>query len=410
MDISNHRLVESDLPPFNVPQDHHLFTYDLDQDGTSEYVKYKLNVVGEPSIVAYWLNQEDIDQWDFFGNFRSDWGFYGSDDYDNNGFSEIYLMTVWQDSVYLNYVEPFNPQGEIQKSIGIAALKSGTSYNDIKISLRMIVDMNNDGNKEIFVKVEAGFSVEPREIIIVDLKNSKFASYSTGFNPLNITTAYDIDNDKKKETFLVCRYPENIDSISSATQEDKIIKFMVINGKSKGELTELYSEIIDNNSGAFCTLPIINERDTFIAGIGNSPARTLPFMMLWDNKGNFLDSADLVVPEYKEGWSFAILNSPGAFDPVLTNNKGYVYKITDKLTARKIGRYEPGWFIKGIFDIDLDGKPEYLGLLGGSEFIIYDSKFQNGTSKIIQYNFNPYNRFHVSILKDKGKPHWNINF
>ena len=81
-----------------------IWFHDLDNDGYSEKITYSTHHI-KGTIVAVHKNGKFIDQWNFNETMVGFFPAFG--DFDNNGYSEIFLLTRKKDSIFINWFEIF---------------------------------------------------------------------------------------------------------------------------------------------------------------------------------------------------------------------------------------------------------------------------------------------------------------
>ena len=185
---------------------------DLNNDGFSEKIYRGLNGGSQTPYLK-------ID--DKGGLFLTQWNITGEwliisplmiGDYDNNGFSEIFALSFKNDSVFINGYEPYKKNGcEIKSRFVFKAAKSNGNQ-DWYIKSNNFIDLNNDGYKEVVFTFCAGFTKQPRRVVVYDIRNDSFLVTPFAGSTLNNISYSDIDSDGKPEicgkTFASDNYNE----------------------------------------------------------------------------------------------------------------------------------------------------------------------------------------------------------
>lgn len=136
--IDKYHFNNSDWTYEKLSSDEHLVAYDLDYDGTSELIKFKINNQLQPAFAICNTHGEAIDQWNFVGEFHPSWNWFGFGDCNNNGFTN--------DSIFLNITEPLDSASDLNQRIHLVNLRKGMLLSDLTIRFHGVRDMNQDGD------------------------------------------------------------------------------------------------------------------------------------------------------------------------------------------------------------------------------------------------------------------------
>ena len=98
------------------------------------------------------------------------------EDFDDNGFSEHYFLTMSKDSIFLNAVEYPNLSTPFIKDRFITTIEKNIhgSYDFSAETKNISRDINQDGYKEILFNITAGFSYRPRAMYAYDVKTTVY--------------------------------------------------------------------------------------------------------------------------------------------------------------------------------------------------------------------------------------------
>ncbi len=173
---------------------------DLDSDLVSEVITsvkgasyYFLTVkTNELRIYDQWNLEDSLDpaiSGIFTGN------------YDEDSFSEIYVFSHKNDSLFLNINEILDKDGV--KSGHIYITKIGTFRGKVESFLfpAGFFDKNGDGLKELFFSISSGFNLGPRKMYSYDIQNDSI-DFSTETSVITLYPGMaDADNDSRPEIF-----------------------------------------------------------------------------------------------------------------------------------------------------------------------------------------------------------------
>lgn len=193
---------------------------DLDGDGYSEQIVAFSNISHKAAIKVSSNSGNVITQWNINGVRPSYIYCFDVYDIDQNGFKEIYIATVRNDSVFLNYLEPLKENGIEVKDFFIDELKPNQTLSDCNFSFYFSPDFTGDNISEIFLNIYVGFGLQPRALYHIDhttKKNTRtpYSGFIQGINQI-----IELDNGK----VIVCistGAPENYPEKDTITYHDR---------------------------------------------------------------------------------------------------------------------------------------------------------------------------------------------
>lgn len=172
---------------------------DLDSDGKSERILLANSINGQVGIIIYDSEDQLIDQFNFSGKFVRKSNIYHGD-YNNDGLSEIYTFTYIGDSVFLNILEGYNMPGPVTHRRYIEGCRSLHGEVQHLITAPVFEDANDDGFKEFYFTIAAGFTLQPRALYYYDIINDNLEKTDpAGVVPKYFLSSYDINGDGKLE-------------------------------------------------------------------------------------------------------------------------------------------------------------------------------------------------------------------
>ena len=149
----------------------HYLCYDLNNDGATEVIQTGTNSRGDHAVTVRFMDGKYLNQWNFKGRtFESEQRVFVGDA-DGNGYKEIYTFSQVEDSVFLHFFEPFNPNGISAENVFIDRIEKRDGKVDFFIRSIQLCDLENNGTKSLIFSINAGFSLQPRKVYV--------------FNPLN---------------------------------------------------------------------------------------------------------------------------------------------------------------------------------------------------------------------------------
>lgn len=174
---------------------------DLDHDGNSEKIKtaYYFDV-NFPGITVFSNSEKIFEQWNLTGEFLDeDCSIIG--DYNHNNSEEIYVFTRETDSIFLNSLELFTPNGlELKRRFITKTKPYNENQYDVKLAGSFFWDVDKDGQDELIFNLYAGYSLQPRKLFVYDIKKDSIISSPKSASGIKANFEFmDIDNDSNPE-------------------------------------------------------------------------------------------------------------------------------------------------------------------------------------------------------------------
>ena len=345
------------------------FYYDLNGDGISERIATGYNYPEEKKEIRvqhFNLENKIYDQWMPRGKWlRLFKPYFG--DYNNNGFAEIYCLTIDNDSLFLSIKELMLDNGK--EVNGRFICKAGTfknGKNDIVDWGGRLIDINKDGFFEYIFFIYGGFSKFPRNTFSYNIVNDSLrispksaSGFKSGFYYM------DINGDDIDEITGSVGSPENINYEMPYT--DSATWLMVIDPVA---MDFCFPPIKFDMGIASSIRPVFyKEKDNKYIAVSlysNSAKTNINeiHLILFDKNGKLLNKKSI---ERKKFRNIEFINPQiSRTDKLyLIDNSGNIYQTDTSLNITLF--YSPDLDINGLvsnnirlMDIDNDGQNEML--------------------------------------------------
>jgi hypothetical protein len=173
---------------------------DLNNDSVSEFIMegkgipyFHLLVMGSDSLI--------YDQWNLQDQIDLNMSHFFIGNYDHDRFSEIYVFTHKDDSLFLNINEFFESGGMKKERIFITKIGYLKGEVTSTINPAGFYDENQDGRDELYFSINTGFGLKPRSLYFYDIVNNVLKCSSFTGSICNSPAMVDVDGDNKPEIF-----------------------------------------------------------------------------------------------------------------------------------------------------------------------------------------------------------------
>jgi len=347
---------------------------DLDNDRSSEeIIAFSLD---NTTAITISKNDAIIDQWNFKGSF--DFWFkkclFITGDYDNDGKKELYVFTLYRDTILLHCISDFRNPGLSIKNRVIAVVGKGNKAADPFIIPAEMEDLDGDGVKELIFGIGTGFSKYPRNVYAYFIsKDSLIVSPESSYFISAILQA-DINNDGKREIIPYGYATSNVSPDKTKYHDfssflmilDQNLRFIFNPIEFKGKFSNLTPCLYKKNKNP----PLIWLHDV----ITEKSKSTFYYV---NNSGLITDSVPLNFYVFDPKSTSDGVSGNGLIQVFLKNGIGLINN--DFKIIKTIPEVKPRYLIQQ--DLDLDGKQETLFLDDDKgKIFIYREGFRQGVS------------------------------
>lgn len=250
-------------------------------------------------------------------------------DYDNNGYKEIYFFTIKKDSLFLNIFNAKDMQF-LKKDVFITNVyKNRTGVYDVySINVLPFHDRNKDGFLEFYFFISANFSYYPRGVFAYDIKNNTLHKSEYVGAHLHAKTIIDTKSQEfiPLSTFATSNFRSEFSHIP---YPDTTGWLMVLNT----DLDFIFHPIEFEGNGNNVSPYIFQTKDdVFIIALNTNNQKECFKLVKYDLDGNLIEERLLA---FKRKHNKVILmdlyhnNEPGVIK--LLSNDGYVYVYNENL-------------------------------------------------------------------------------
>ncbi len=385
---------------------------DMDNDGFSEWITTGKADSTVSHLLVYNKNGI-VDQWNIPG-FQSDLKEHIiSGDADGDGHLEIYPLSVKNDSLFLNAID-IRKKGQFLFYERYITIVKDLKKQSFTVHSGHLTDLNSDGIKEVLLTISVGFTLIPRRIFAIDLKNDTvYQSPELGVS-LNKTFYHDLDHDGTDEVLISTVASANTRG-SINRMHDHSTYILALNHS----LDFYFKPVEFPGDFTFClNFPYVSEGKSYIGSFiqpFGADNQIIPQVQLRDIKGNLLHKR-LIGAQYV-GLDCSILplrqKSGNTRLALIIPEKG-ISILGDKLEDVNTIKLRTGASrLPYAFDADNDGNDEIItyGKKQGEFYIIRhdlsDKTVFNVDTEIGEVSFQQVlkGEENASFLMQKGN-HW----
>jgi hypothetical protein len=379
------------------------FTWcDLDLDGQSEELEIFINTEGKTTVKI--LNYKGLitGQWFFDGQMvpRDNRLFCG----DPEGFGKIkvFVPILRNDSLFLNCFLPEAAGELLFKDQFITRVTGNKQKYDYGVNSFFLADLDHNGTKELLFVVSAGFSLQPRAIFALDLKNKTLIRSPLCGALIGISDLFDINHDGFPEIFCNCSAPANYPDTTTIPFIDKSAWLMVFDHT----LHFLFQPVeFKSFTSIVNALPFMTKKSAFIIvhnHYRNHPAKRSS-LLLYDLNGNTIRTLSDDDTTSKISFDIKTLGK-GRDRACMLSTDGKIHWIGKDLKILKRSNIRNLHSTSPIFiDFDGDGEEELVFLNPGkNQLIITRNDFSCPVELFVPINENSYDE---ACLKLNGRNH-----
>jgi len=365
-----------------------LYFYDFDRDGTSERCYVFTNILETVAIKITRNDHSLIEQWNFDGKLINESSRVSFGDYDDNGKDEVYLFSLKDDSLFLNAIEPFGC-GFLLKNNLITTINKVGGKLDFSIGNAKLIDLDNNGYKEVVFNINAHFSLQPRAIYKLDIITKRVERTPDAGTMIGIYRAEDINDDGYYELFGKTQTTGNLPT--TYPYHDSSVWSMVVDHN----LDFFFEPVELPGYGASLTLePVKSNKGNGIIGLYDyyGAENIDPQLLLYNEKGELIKKKPLLKPSKKRYFSLRAITWDEDLYVYLFTRDGTIYHVSPELDYNIV--YQGEYISNYIYlkeDFDNDGEDE-----------VHFISRKNSQIQIARTAFNRVDHFNFQLKSDNS--------
>lgn len=191
---------------------------DLDSDNSTEYIRFKINN-GIAAISLENSNKKIIEQI----NLKGKWVEHSvpsTADLDKDGYLEIVCFTYFNDSVWINILEPLQKTDPLILHMPIDRVSLIENNQDWQVNISEPANLTGNYYDDLVISIYSGFTLEPRKLYILDVNTNILATQPVSLgNNIIYPVTVDIDLDGVPEISGSTFSPDNLGDKSAVLSD-----------------------------------------------------------------------------------------------------------------------------------------------------------------------------------------------
>jgi len=216
-----------------------VYFIDLQNDGKQERIESFQTEQNMLSFQCFDSEDKLYNQFNFPFNFNVRTAKLFFFDFDEDDLTEVFGFTVKEDSLFLSYVEPYDPLPKFQTYFVAKIDTRRRSDLDVSVTEMVFFDFNGDGNKELVFSPQIGYNWFPRKLYVFHPESGKMESSEEFGVHFSALTPFDFKADGKIELVCTGSSADNIPVDVEAKYHDDRPRLFVFNSELKEEFESI---------------------------------------------------------------------------------------------------------------------------------------------------------------------------
>ena len=372
-----------------------IYYYDMNGDGISERLIIYYNTAGNLAVTIANFQYSPINQFNLPGQLTEIGPSVDLQDIDSNGVTDLFFCTEKNDSIFLTIIDDVYGHPTTTREYFLDHINQYNVQADYSFVPGGISDLNGDGSAEYLLAINGGYSLQPRRVYAIDLKNDIILKSPLSGAAIASLDLFDLDGDGFDEVLLNTSAPENFKS--PFPYRDSVSWLM----------------ILDNNL-QFYKPPVAFRGPPSWVSVEPFIYEGKHYVMTYHRYRAEEDyNADMTVFDYSMSMvkSFTIKGSqhsghkmyrvPGRYalnDIKFINNKGiYAYNFDLRKSDSVLNDVQFGYGVEVLLDVDSDGEKEYV-FISENKLHVFRSDFKESAELDIPIEVR-YPRTLISLIE-----------
>ncbi len=356
----------------SAPLGDYIYYHDMNGDGISERLMIYYNTAGNLAVTLANFQFSPINQFNLPGKLTEIGPTLDLHDIDSNGVSDLFFCTEKNDSIFLTIIDDVYGHPTTTKEYFLDHINRYNVQEDYNFIPGGISDLNGDGSAEYLLAINGGYSLQPRRVYAIDLKNDTILKSPLSGAAIASLDLFDLDGDGFDEVLINTSAPENFkspipyrDSVSWLMILDNNLQFYKPPVAMKGPPSWVSVEpLIYEGKNYMMTYHRYRTEEDY-----NSE------MAVYDHSQNRVKSFTIKGYQHSGYQMYRVRGGYGLSDIKFINNRGiYTYNFDLRKSDSVFNEVHFGYGVEILLDLDSDGENEYV-FLSENKLHVFRSDF-----------------------------------
>ncbi len=357
----------------SAPQGDYIYYHDMNGDGISERLLIYYNTAGNLAVTLTNFQFSPINQFNLPGQLTEIGPTVDLLDIDSNGVMDLFFCTEKNDSIFLTIIDDVYGHPTTTREYFLDHINQYNVQEDYNFIPGGISDLNGDGSAEYLLAINGGYSLQPRRVYAIDLKNDAVLKSPLSGAAIASLDLFDLDGDGFDEVLLNTSAPENFkspipyrDSVSWLMILDKNLQFYKPPVAMKGPSSWVSVE------------PFIYEKKHYLLTYHRYRAEEdyNTEMTVYNHSLRMVKSLTIKGYQHRGHQMYRVPGGYGLSDIKLLNNRGiYTYNFDLSKSDSVFNDVHFGYGVEVLLDVDADGEKEYV-FLSENKLHVFRSDFR----------------------------------
>jgi len=263
------------------------FYIDLNNDGISDKIEFTyMDKPLNDHIIVFKNGTYLIDQFNTFGRSDPDWIY--AEDYNGDGYKEVFMFFKATDSLFLSVIDVKAKDYILNRQFLLSKPDSAKgNFWDVYLHPYGLLKTNHTLTKKFIFTVKTGYAIYPRGVYAFDMEKRRIVNKFESGADLQDLKFYDLNNDGRTEIILSTQAPANM---KKKTGIHDHVKWLIV---LDDNLKPFFKPVpLGSSAGAEYSIPVKNGKTNNILVFYQQYSDSARIMnaLLFNFKGEKIDS------------------------------------------------------------------------------------------------------------------------
>ena len=380
----------------SVPPDDFRYYFDMNGDGISEVLFIYYNTSKNLAVSIANIHLSTINQFNLPGELTEIGPAVDLHDIDSNGVMDLFFCTEKNDSLFLTIIDDLYGRPTTTREYFLDPINQYNDNGDYKYTPGGISDLNGDGSPEYVLAINGGYSLQPRRVYAIDLKNDTILKSPLSGAAVVSLDLFDLDRDGFDEIILNTVAPENFKT--SIPFRDSMSWLMILDENLQFYMPPL---AMYSPPSWVSVEPFIHEGNNYLMTYHSYRTEEDYDAMLtvYDDAVRKVKSLTLNGYHNSGHYMYRVPGGNRLSDIKFLNNRGiYTYDFDLIKSDSVFNDVQFGYGTEVLLDVDSDGEKEYV-FLSVDKLHVFRSDFKESAVLDIPIEARVFRTF-ISLIEN----------